>query len=363
MNDILNMKDWEIFADRKFPVVIAGPCSAETEEQILRVAQSLKNIDISMLRAGVWKPRTRPGTFEGVGEKGFQWLKEAKEKFEIPITVEVATAKHVDLALKYGVDILWIGARTTVNPFSVQEIADALKGVDIPVMVKNPINPDFSLWKGAIERLYMVGLNKIAAIHRGFASFEKTKYRNIPIWQIPISLKSEFPNISIVCDPSHIGGARDLIKPVSQRAIDYNYDGLMIETHPNPDKAWSDAKQQIDPETLNTLLGELTLKQTNTDNVIFKTQLQRLRKQIDLIDNEIIDALAARFKLVNQIGEYKRENKITAFQSDRWIDIFQNRIKAAQDLHIAKPFSEQLFKLIHDHSLMIQSKIIDQEIK
>ncbi len=354
------MKDWGIFANRNFPIAIAGPCSAETENQLRTIASELKKINISMLRAGIWKPRTRPGSFEGVGEEGLKWLKTIKKEFNIPIIVEVANTKHVELCLKYGVDVLWVGARTTVNPFSVQEIADALKGVDIPIMVKNPINPELPLWKGAIERFYRVGLNKIAAIHRGFNSFEKTKYRNIPLWQIPIALRAEFPNISMVCDPSHIGGTRELILPISQRAIDYSYDGLMVETHHDPENAWSDAKQQITPQVLDIILHEIAIKKPKIDDSEFNTKLEQLRKQIDIVDNEIIDALASRFKIVNQMGEYKRQNNVTVFQAQRWIQIFQDRPQLAEKMGISKAFVEQLYKLIHDESLGIQTRIIDQ---
>lgn len=339
----------------KKPVVIAGPCSAETEEQLLNTCKALTDAGVDILRAGIWKPRTRPNSFEGVGEIGLKWFKEVKKEVGLPTATEVANAQHVELALKHEVDVLWIGARSTVNPFTVQEIADALKGVDIPVIVKNPINPDLSLWLGGIERIANAGITKIAALHRGFSSFEKTKYRNVPMWQIAIELKSTLPNLPIFCDPSHIGGKRDLIFQIAQRALDLNYDGLMIETHIDPDNAWSDASQQVTPVRLSEILSELKIKLPTTEDKEFNTQLDDLRQKIDMIDREILEILAARMALVEKIGDYKKENNITVFQVDRWIKVFQTRPEWGEKMKLHKDFTAQLFKLIHDESIKIQA--------
>lgn len=359
MNDIQSLKSWKVVRDT--PIAIAGPCSAETEEQLLETCREIKKLDITMLRAGIWKPRTRPNTFEGVGEEGLKWFQQVKKELDMPITTEVANPKHVELALKYDVDVLWIGARSTVNPFTIQEIADSLKGVDIPVIVKNPINPDLALWMGAIERFYFAGLRQIAALHRGFSSFEKTKYRNVPMWQIPISLKSKLPSLPVLCDPSHIAGNRELIQPISQKAIDLNYDGLMIETHYNPDEAWSDAKQQVTPERLGEILNAIKIRKPQSDDPVFNNQLDTLRQQIDNVDREILEALAARVHLVNKIGDYKKDNNVTAFQAERWIKVFQTRPEWGEALKLHKPFVESLLKLIHDESIRIQTKILNTE--
>ncbi len=339
----------------KKPVVIAGPCSAETEEQLFATCRALADSGIDILRAGIWKPRTRPNSFEGVGEVGLEWFAEVKKEIGLPIATEVANAQHVELALKHGVDILWIGARSTVNPFTVQEIADALKGVDIPVIVKNPINPDLALWLGGIERIAGAGITKLAALHRGFSSFEKTKYRNIPMWQIAIELKSLLPNLPIFCDPSHIGGTRDLIFPLAQRALDLNYDGLMIETHIDPVNAWSDASQQVTPVRLNEILSELRIKRPTTEDPEFNTQLDDLRGKIDMIDREILEILATRMSLVEKIGDYKKQNNVTVFQVDRWIKVFQTRPEWGKKMNLDGDFTAQLFKLVHDESIKIQA--------
>jgi len=359
MEDIQSIKSWKVIND--VPFAIAGPCSAETEEQLYTTCKGIKAQDITMLRAGIWKPRTRPGTFEGVGEIGLEWMEKVKTELEMPAAVEVANAKHVELALKYNMDVLWIGARSTVNPFTVQEIADALKGVDIPVIVKNPINPDLALWKGAIERIYMSGIKQIAALHRGFSSFEKTKYRNVPMWQIAIALKSDMPNLPLLCDPSHIAGTRDLILPVSQKAIDLNYDGLMIETHYDPDKALSDAKQQVTPHRLGEILEAIKIRQTTSDNQEFNSILETMRNQIDNIDREILESMAARKSLVDKLGEYKKENNVTVFQSNRWLEVFKTRAEWGSQLNLQKEFVGKLFKLIHDESIRIQSKILNND--
>lgn len=359
MEDIKPLKSWEMVRDT--PIAIAGPCSAETEEQLYETCKAIKELDITMLRAGIWKPRTRPNSFEGVGEVGLKWFRDIKKELDMPITTEVATPQHVELALKYEVDVLWVGARTTVNPFAVQELADCLKGVDIPVIVKNPINPDLALWMGAIERIYNAGIRQIAALHRGFSSFEKTKYRNVPMWQIPLSLKSKMPSLPILCDPSHIGGTRESIQPISQKAIDLNYDGLMIETHCNPDEAWSDAKQQVTPKRLGEILDAIRIRKPVSDDPVFNTKLDDLRQQIDNVDREVLECLAARMSLVSQIGDYKKDNNVTAFQAERWIKVFQTRPEWGEQLNLNKPFVEQLLKLMHDESIRIQTKILNTE--
>jgi chorismate mutase len=359
MEDIKPLKSWEMVRDT--PIAIAGPCSAETEEQLYATCKAIKELDITMLRAGIWKPRTRPNSFEGVGETGLKWFRDIKKELNMPITTEVATPQHVELALKYEVDVLWIGARTTVNPFGVQDIADALRGVDIPVIIKNPVNPDLALWLGAVERIYGAGIRRIAALHRGFSSFEKTRYRNLPMWQIPIALKSEVPSLPMLCDPSHIGGTRDLIQPISQKAIDLNYDGLMIETHISPDEAWSDAKQQVTPARLGEILNAIRIRKPASDDPVFNNKLDELRTKIDHVDREILESLASRMALVEKIGEYKKENNVTAFQAERWIKVFQTRPEWGEQLNLNKPFVEMLLKLIHDESIRIQTKVLNTE--
>ena len=352
--DIKSLSSWG-FSEKK-PIVIAGPCSAETQDQLYTTCKAIQDTHhVDILRAGIWKPRTRPNSFEGVGEIGLQWFKEIKKDLKMPITTEVANAQHVELALKYDVDVLWIGARSTVNPFTVQEIADALRGVDIPVIVKNPINPDLALWMGSIERLYNVGLTRLAALHRGFSTFEKTAYRNLPMWQLPIELKSKMPNLPIFCDPSHIGGKRDMIFKLSQKALDLNYDGLMIETHIKPDEAWSDAEQQVTPMRLDEILGELKIKRTFTEDQEFNVKIDELRGRLDMIDREIVEHLAARMEVVKKLGDYKKDNSITVFQIDRWIQVFQTRAEWADKMNLDRNFIGQIYKLIHDESIRVQT--------
>lgn len=344
----------------KKPIIIAGPCSAETEEQVFNTAKQLSDIgSVNMLRAGIWKPRTRPGNFEGIGEIGLKWLVDAGKAHKFPTTTEVANANHVEQALKAGVDVLWIGARTTVNPFSVQEIADAVKGTNIPVMIKNPINPDTQLWVGAIERIAAAGINDISAIHRGFSSFEKTKFRNEPKWGIPIELMRLFPDLPIICDPSHIGGTRELIEPLSQKALDMNMAGLMIETHLTPDKAWSDAKQQITPQRLNAILSNLIVREKDIENEDFLTKLDTLRTQIDDSDQRLLEILAGRFKIITEIGQYKKDNNTTILQSDRWFEILKNRKENGLELGINEEFIDSLLKLVHKESVLLQTKIMN----
>jgi chorismate mutase len=360
--EILPLESWvkPIYVKgKRKPVVIAGPCSAETEEQLLATCKAIiesNREDVDILRAGIWKPRTRPNTFEGVGEVGLQWFQQVGKELNIPIATEVATPQHVELALKYGVNVLWIGARSTVNPFTVQDIADVLKGVDIPVIVKNPINPDLTLWLGAIERIAGAGIKKIAAMHRGFSTYEKNKYRNAPMWQIAIELKSKMPNLPIFFDPSHVGGKREFIEPLSQKALDLNYDGLMIETHINPEKAWSDAEQQVTPIRLGEIFNAIRIRSTSSDNQDFVSHLDDLRKRIDRIDHEIVEALSSRMQLVEQIGDYKKANGVAIFQFERWLQVFQTRPEWAAKMGMDKDFVAQLFKIIHDESIRVQTE-------
>lgn len=340
------------------PLIIAGPCSAESEEQVLDIARQLKEQNIEIFRAGIWKPRTRPNSFEGVGSVGLEWLKAAKQEYGMKITTEVANVKHVYEALRAGVDILWIGARTTVNPFAIQEIADALKGVDIPVLVKNPINPDVDLWQGAIERIAGAGIEKIGAIHRGFSSFDKTKYRNIPKWQLPIELRRRMPDIPMICDPSHIAGRRDLIEPVSQKSLDLNYDGLMIETHNNPDEAWSDAKQQVSPIQLKEILGNLVLRELAENDPSVQHDLEELRGKIDAYDKELFQVLEDRMKVAVQIGEYKKAHNITVLQPERWQEILDKTIEEGKKHDLSTEFVTKVFTAIHQESINKQTKLM-----
>lgn len=343
------------------PLLIAGPCSAETEEQLVATAHLLAATGkVTALRAGIWKPRTRPGEFEGIGSIGLEWLKRAKAETGLPTAVEVATAKHVEEALKGGVDILWIGARSTANPFTVQEIADALKGVDIPVMIKNPVNPDLSLWIGALERVNNAGITKLAAIHRGFSSYEKTAFRNEPMWDLAINLKTHAPELPIICDPSHISGNRELIPYVSQKALDMDMQGLMIESHIDPSVAWTDAKQQVTPSALVELIDRLTLRKPEVVNKDVKDKLADLRDNIDKIDDLVIAKLAERMKIVEQIGNYKKDNGITILQVNRWDEILQKRTNYGKALNLNPEFTEKLLELIHGESIRKQTEIMNK---
>jgi len=340
------------------PVIIAGPCSAETEEQLIETVQQIQaETNIDFIRAGIWKPRTRPGTFEGVGEEGLQWLVNAKKETGIPVTVEVANTKHVEACLKMGIDVLWLGARTTVNPFAVQEIADALKGVDIPVMVKNPINPDLSLWMGAIERLEKVGIDKIAAIHRGFSNYGEKKYRNSPIWQIPIDFKIKLPKIPMIVDPSHICGNRTLLAAVAQKAMDLDYDGVMIETHRSPDDAWSDAKQQVTPKVLKSILENLVIRTSKSKDI---HDLDDLRANITQIDEQIWNLLSERMGIAKNIGQYKKDNGITILQKDRWAEIVQKANEKAAELGLSNKFMSTVMKAVHEESIEIQNGVMNE---
>jgi chorismate mutase len=360
MNVTLNVNPLEKWAKMKSkPLVIAGPCSAETPEQLLATAKGLQNLKVDVLRAGIWKPRTRPGAFEGAGEDGLKWLAEVKKETGMPIGTEVAYPEHIELALKYGVDVLWIGARTTVSPFAIQEMADTLRGVkNVAVLVKNPTHPELGLWIGAFERLNQAGIENLAGIHRGFSTFDKTKYRNQPIWSIPIELRRVAPQIPIICDPSHIAGKRDLIFEISQKAMDLNFDGLMIETHINPEKAWSDAEQQVTPERLSEILSELKIRQDSSSDQLFNDQLDELRRKIDNIDREVLETLAARMAIVEKIGEYKKENNVTTYQVKRWDDIMKNRSEQAKKMNLNTEFVIEIYKIIHEESIRKQTEIM-----
>lgn len=341
------------------PLVIGGPCSAETEEQVLKIAHQLKDTDCTVLRAGIWKPRTRPGNFEGVGALGLKWLKKAKEETGMLISTEVANPTHVDLALEYDVDILWLGARTTVSPFIVQEIADALKGTDKIVLVKNPVNPDLPLWLGAIERLYTSDIKKLGAIHRGFSTYEKTRYRNNPNWQIPIELQNRFPDLPLICDPSHIAGKRDIIFDICQTALDLNFDGLMVETHYDPDNAWSDAKQQITPATLIQMMVDLKIRKSTDTEADYRNALNTLRTQIDVVDHQLIETLGQRMKIADEIGVLKKEKNVAILQSRRWNEILGKMILEGEENNLSEEFILKVFKAIHQESINHQKKIIN----
>jgi chorismate mutase len=344
----------------KRPLIISGPCSAETEEQVLATATRLAQTGkVDLLRAGIWKPRTKPGMFEGIGVKGLSWLLQAKKLTGMPVTVEVATAKHVEDALQFEVDVLWIGARTTVNPFSVQEVADALRGVDIPVLIKNPINPDLELWSGGIERLNKVGLKQVGMIHRGFSSYGNTEFRNAPMWHLPIEMKRRFPGMLLVCDPSHICGNRTMLQSVAQKSIDLDFGGLMIESHIDPDNAWSDAKQQITPETLSAMLDVLVWRSESSTELEFINALTTLREQINQMDDELLTLLGQRMKIADQIGEYKKMNNITILQTNRWNEILERAFLKGELLGLSKEFIIKYFDAVHLESISHQNKVMN----
>ena len=344
----------------KRPLIISGPCSAETEEQTIATATRLaKTGKIDMLRAGIWKPRTRPGSFEGVGTKGLSWLAQAKKETGLPVAVEVATAKQVEDALHFDIDVLWIGARTTVNPFSVQEVADALRGVTVPVLIKNPINPDLELWLGAVERVAKAGIKKIGIIHRGFSSYGNTEYRNAPMWHLAIEMRRRHPELMMINDPSHICGNRHMLQDVAQKAIDLDYDGLMIESHIDPDNAWSDAKQQVTPERLAELLGAIKWRHESTDKKEFVIALEKLREQINHIDDELMQLLGQRMKIADKIGQYKKENNITILQTNRWNELLERAFKKGEALGLSKEFISKYYDSVHMESINHQNNIMN----
>ena len=344
--------------DNKRPIIIAGPCSAETEEQVMTTAADLAKAGIKIFRAGIWKPRTKPGGFEGIGEEGLVWLERVQKETGMLVATEVATRQHVEAALKHGVDVLWIGARTSANPFAMQEIADTLKGVDVPVLVKNPVNPDLELWIGAMQRLHNAGITRIGAIHRGFSAYGKHLYRNMPQWHIPIELRRRLPNMTIFCDPSHIGGKRELVAPLSQQAMDLGFDGLIIESHCDPDCAWSDKSQQVNPEVLNFILNTLVVRDTTQTT----ESLTLLRQQIDQIDGEIIEALAKRMRVSREIGQYKKEHSMPVLQTGRYDDVLNTRARNAEEMGMSGDFMKTVYQAIHEESVRQQIEVLNNRL-
>ena len=359
MENSKNLRKWLDDLALAHPLVIAGPCSAETEDQVLTIAQDLKDTDVNYFRAGIWKPRTRPGNFEGVGAIGLKWLQKVKEETGLKTAIEVANKTHVDLALEHDIDLLWIGARSTVSPFIVQEIADALNGTDKIVLVKNPVNPDLSLWLGAVERLSSANINKLGVIHRGFSSYEKSKYRNIPEWQLAIELQTRFPDMPLINDPSHISGKRDMIFDISQTALDLNFDGLMIETHCDPENAWSDAAQQVTPKTLVQIMKDLRIRKETSKEAEYNRQLDNLRAQIDILDNQLIETLGKRMKVSDGIGEIKKNRNVAVLQTNRWNAILGSMILEGESRGLSEEFVLRMFKAIHQESINHQEKIIN----
>ncbi|GAB1307972.1 bifunctional 3-deoxy-7-phosphoheptulonate synthase/chorismate mutase type II [Urechidicola sp. KH5] len=358
MENKKEMRSWLDALNLDHPLVVAGPCSAETEEQVLKIAHELKDTDVNYFRAGIWKPRTRPGNFEGVGALGLKWLQKVKAETGMKTATEVANAAHVKLALEHDIDLLWIGARSTVSPFIVQEIADALEGTDKIVLVKNPVNPDLALWLGGIERLYTANIKNLGVIHRGFSTYEKTKYRNIPEWQLAIELQNKFPDLPLICDPSHITGKRDMIFDVSQTALDLNFDGLMIETHFDPDNAWSDAAQQVTPTSLVQIMKDLKIRKESSEEAEYQHKLSNLRAQIDVIDNGLIETLGKRMKISDDIGTLKKSGNIAVLQSNRWNEILGRMILEGESKGLSEEFVLRMFKAIHQESINHQEKIL-----
>lgn len=357
MKNNKELRTWLDAYNLEHPLVIAGPCSAETEDQVVKIAHQLKDSDATVMRAGIWKPRTRPGNFEGVGALGLKWLQRAKEETGLKIATEVANPHHVELALEHGVDVLWIGARSTVSPFIVQDIADACRGIDNPVLIKNPINPDLSLWLGAVERFYTADVKNLGVIHRGFSTYQKTKYRNIPEWQIPIDLQNRFPDLPLIVDPSHIAGRRDLIFDLSQTALDLNFDGLIVETHYDPDNAWSDAKQQITPETLIQYMKDLKIRKVVGDDEAYERALNELRVQIDVLDHQLLDVMSKRMKVSDEIGKAKAKQNVAILQSKRWNEILGRMILEGEEQGLSEEFILRIYKAIHQESINHQKKV------
>jgi chorismate mutase len=358
MKNTKELRTWLDDMKLNHPLVIAGPCSAETEEQVLKIAHELKDSDVNYFRAGIWKPRTRPGMFEGVGELGLRWLKKVKAETGMKTCTEVANAAHVKLAIENDVDLLWIGARTAVSPFIMQELADALHGTDKIVLVKNPINPDLALWLGGIERLYTADIKNLGAIHRGFSTYEKSKYRNVPEWQIAIEFKNRFPDLPLICDPSHITGNREMIFDVSQTALDLNFDGLMIETHFDPENAWSDAAQQVTPTKLKQIMQDLKIRKESNTEEDYTSSLNNLRAQINVADNQLLETLGKRMKIADQIGALKKDKNVAVLQSKRWNEILGNMILEGESKGLSEEFVLKMFKAIHQESINHQEKVI-----
>ena len=352
----LELEPLKLPSDNERPFVIAGPCSAETEQQVMTTARQLANYGCHMFRAGIWKPRTKPGGFEGNGEKALPWMQQVKKETGMLTATEVATPEHVELALKYGIDVIWVGARTTANPFAMQALADALKGIDVPILVKNPTNPDLELWIGALERLNLAGVKRLGAIHRGFSSYDNKIYRNLPMWQIPIELHRRIPELPIVNDPSHIGGRRELIAPLCQQAMDLGFSGLIVESHCDPDKAWSDAKQQVTPDVLDYILSLLVIR----DEAISTEGIVQLRKQIDEIDNQLMELLSKRMRVCREIGYYKKEHNMTVLQTSRYNEILDKRGAQGALCGMSSDFVAKVFEGIHEESVRQQMEIINK---
>lgn len=359
MENKKEMRKWLDNFNLNHPLVIAGPCSAETEDQVLKIAHELKDSKVSVFRAGIWKPRTRPGGFEGVGEIGLKWLQKAKKETGLLMGTEVATAAHCKLALEHDIDVLWVGARTTANPFAVQEIADTLKGTDKIVLVKNPVNPDLALWLGGVERLHMAGIEKLGVIHRGFSTYEKTKYRNIPEWQIAIELQNKFPDLPLIIDPSHITGDRKMIFEVTQEALDLNYDGMIIETHYDPDNAWSDAAQQVTPDALKKIIKDLTIRKTDDTTDQYTQKMTKLRANIDVLDANLLELLGKRMKVADEIGQVKKDANVAILQNNRWNEILGKMILEGEKKGLTEEFVLRMFKAIHQESIGHQEKIFN----
>ncbi|WP_445710949.1 chorismate mutase [Flavobacterium sp.] len=359
MENNKELRTWLDDFKLEHPLVIAGPCSAETEDQVLQIANELKDSDVSIFRAGIWKPRTRPGGFEGVGAIGLKWMQKAKAETGLLMATEVANANHVKLAIEHDIDVLWIGARTAVNPFAIQEIADALEGTDKIVLLKNPINPDLSLWIGGLERLYNANIKKLGVIHRGFSTYDKTKYRNNPEWQIAIDMQNRFPDLPLICDPSHITGRRDMIHEVSQQALDMNYDGLIIETHIDPDNAWSDAAQQVTPDDLKKMFVDLKVRKVSDNEGVFNQEMTKLRAQIDEFDGKLLEILGNRMKVADKIGELKKEKNVAILQNKRWNEILGKMILEGEEKGLSNDFVMHMFKAIHQESITHQEKIVN----
>ena len=359
MKNTKELRTWLDDLSLDHPLVVAGPCSAETEDQVLKIAHELKDSDVNYFRAGIWKPRTRPGNFEGVGALGLKWLQKVKAETGMKTATEVANAAHVKLALEHDIDLLWIGARSTVSPFIVQEIADALEGTDKIVLVKNPVNPDLALWLGGIERLYSADIKNLGVIHRGFSTYEKTRYRNNPEWQIAIELQNRFPDLPLICDPSHITGKRDMIFEVSQTALDLNFNGLMIETHVDPDNAWSDAAQQVTPDTLIQMMEDLKIRKETDTEAEYRNSLNTLRTQIDVIDHQLIDILGKRMKIADAIGALKKDKNVAVLQSKTWNEILGKMILEGEQNKLSEEFILRVFKAIHQESINHQEKIMN----
>lgn len=352
----LELEKLNLPCDSDRPLIIAGPCSAETEEQVMQTAQQLAQKGCHIFRAGVWKPRTKPGGFEGNGETALPWLTQVKKEIGMLVATEVATQEHVELALKYDVDVLWVGARTSANPFAMQALADAMKGLDVPVLVKNPVNPDLELWIGALERINQAGIKRLGAIHRGFSSYDKKIYRNLPMWQIPIELHRRIPDLPIICDPSHIGGSRELIAPLCQQAMDLGFDGLIVESHCEPDKAWSDAKQQVTPDVLDYILSLLVIR----DEKATTEGITMLRKQIDELDNQLMDLLAKRMRVCREIGQYKKEHNMTVLQTARYNEILEKRGAQGALCGMGAKFVKKIFEEVHEESVRQQIEILNK---